>query len=75
MKLTEEQKDGIRWWLGLGKKEKRGGCPFGDTKTDCEICEKLFSDYDPFCKGENLVCPCTVLGIDEVTKRAKEWVK
>jgi len=67
-KPSKEQKQRIKVWLkDYNKLEKQYTCPFG---LRCHICERLFQEVE-----YKMSCPCQVLGLEEVIKRAKEWVK
>jgi len=78
-KLNEKRKDDIKKWLK--KSSKKDACPFN---AKCRVCARLFPEvimvrkkFDeiscPFYLSER--CPCDILGVKEVVRRAKEWVK
>ena len=67
--LNKLQKKQIRIWLkDYNNKEKQIACPF--RYYQCEVCERLFPEV-----VNRIECPCKVLDVKEVIKRAKEWVK
>lgn len=65
-KPNEKQKHQIKAWLDdYNNQERQCVCPF---EWQCQICRRLFPEVS---KQD---CPCEVLSIKEVVKRAKEWI-
>jgi len=77
-KLSQEEKDGIRYWLKLY--QKRMTCPFQPVRgfrnrRNCEICYKMFPRLVKDSDGSVETCPCTEYKLDTVIKRAEEALK
>jgi hypothetical protein len=68
--LTREDIEGIRDFIKTGDYRD---CPFQLLFYCCDKCIKLFPDeLDDINRGW---CPCDILGLKEVTKRAKQFIE
>lgn len=89
MKLNKKRKEQIEAWLDRGCIQSQ--CPFEKSQSlapppkyylrpPCRICSRLFPEVKlKWNKDERAYhvfgCPCHILGIDEVKRRATTWVK
>ena len=78
LKLTKEEKECVKEWLGLSPEIQCTKCPFfkikGNSWRDdfsryCKICLSWFP------KLEDYGHPCSIYSLDTVIHRAKEMVK
>ena len=80
LKLTQEEKECVKEWLGLFPEAQLIKCPFSKIKGNawrnghsryCKICLSWF----PKLKAHHSYHPCRIYSLNIVIKRAKEMVK
>lgn len=85
MEITPRQQECIEKWLKFVPSMQEKCCPFrmgyynGGNYRDGKICRAILSEvscrpkiYVKICEA---VCPCTVLGVREVKRRARKILK
>jgi len=90
MELSERAVRQIKDWLKLSEPHAEWTCPFGETHymrnvgpaEAGKICAEIFPEILPKIAPQKVlhrkicchVCPCNLLGYDEVARRAQKFV-